>query len=78
MTAEEMATLTEQVLARFHEELLEADDRQFVHLAQRAEALYCSVLGQRMHGLVDDERERRVRQIAELSPLTNRYRAWVS
>jgi hypothetical protein len=78
MTAEEMAALTEQVLARFREELIEADDRQLLHLAQRAEALYSGLLGQRMHGLVDDERDRRVRRDVELSPLTNRYRAWVS
>jgi hypothetical protein len=78
VTAAEMAKLTEQVLARFHEELIEADDRQLLHLAQRAEARYASVLGQRMRGLVDDERERRVRRDAGLSPRTNRYRAWVS
>jgi hypothetical protein len=78
VTAEQMAALTEQVLARFQEELIEADDRQLVHLAQRAEARYSSLLGQRMRGLVDDERDRRVSRHVELSPLTNRYRAWVS
>jgi hypothetical protein len=78
MTAEQMAKLTEQVLARYREELIEADDRQLIHLAQRAEARYSSLLGQRMRGLVDDERDRRVRRHVELSPLTNRYRSWVS
>lgn len=73
-----MAALTEQVLTRFHEELIEADDRQLVHLAQRAEAKYASDLGARMRQLVDDEHDRRVRRAVELSPLTNRYRSWVS
>jgi hypothetical protein len=78
MTAEQMAKLTTQVLARYQEELIEADERQLIHLAQRAEALYAGVLGQRMRGLVDDERDRRVRCHVELSPLTNRHRAWVA
>jgi len=78
VTAEPMAALTEQVLARFHEELIEADDRQLIHLAQRAEARYSSQLGEQMRALVDGEHERRRRQCLGLSPLTNRYRSWVS
>jgi hypothetical protein len=78
MTAEQMAELTDLVLARSQVELIEADDRQLVHLSQRAEASYSGVLGQRMRGLVDDEHDRRIRRHVELSPLTNRYRSWVA
>jgi hypothetical protein len=78
VTAEQMDALTAQVLARFHEELIEADALQLVHLSQRAEAKYTSDLGAQMRQLADDEHDRRVRRFAELSPLTNRYRSWVS
>lgn len=78
MTAEQMAELVDLVLARFQEELIEADAAQLVHLSQRAEARYSSILGDRMRGLVDDEHERRRRLWVETSPLTNRYRAWVA
>lgn len=78
MNAEQMAELVDLVLARFHQELIEADDRQLVHLAQRAEARYDSGLGERMRALVDGERERRRRRWIETSPLTNRHRAWVA
>lgn len=75
--AERMAELTERVLARFREELVEADALQLQHLAQRAEARYSSPLGERMRALVTDELDRRVRRAVELSPLTNRYRSWM-
>jgi acyl carrier protein phosphodiesterase len=54
-----IATLTDKVLARYAVELAEADARQLVHLAQRAEARYASDLGARMRALVDAEHARR-------------------
>jgi len=60
LTAASMQELTRKVLARFADELAEADDLQLIHLAQRAEARYASDLGDRMRDLVDAERSRRV------------------
>ena len=48
------------VLGRFAEELAEADERQFQHLAERAEGRYTTELGDRMRELVDFERTRRI------------------
>ncbi len=48
------------VLGRFAEELAEAGDAQFQHLAQRAEANYRNAeFGDRMRALVDHERTSR-------------------
>jgi hypothetical protein len=62
MDAAAMNTLNMLVLARYAEELEEAagDDRQFEHLAARAEGLYGTPMGQRMRGLADEARARRV------------------
>jgi hypothetical protein len=79
MSPEQMLDqLTDQVLARYQEELIEADAAQLVHLSQRAEARYNSNLGERMRALVDGEHERRAQRQIETSPLTNRYRSWVA
>lgn len=63
IAAAQMAALVDQVLARFADELLEADALQLTHLAQRAEARYQSDLGARMRALVDAERGHRAAQI---------------
>jgi hypothetical protein len=55
-----MTALADKVVARFAQELAEADTLQLEHLAQRAEARYTSDLGKRMRDLVDFERSRRV------------------
>jgi hypothetical protein len=59
-----MAALADKVVARFAQELAEADELQLEHLAQRAEARYTSDLGKRMRDLVDFERSRRVFTVA--------------
>lgn len=51
--------LVNKVLARFSDELAEADDLQLRHLAERAEGRYTTALGDRMRDLVDEERARR-------------------
>jgi hypothetical protein len=52
--------LQNAVLARFAEELADADELQLTHLAQRAEARYASVeFGRQMRDLVDHERAAR-------------------
>lgn len=53
-------TLQLAVLRRFAEELADADERQFRHLAERAEGRYTTELGDRMRELVDHERTRRI------------------
>jgi hypothetical protein len=52
--------LQNAVLARFAEELAEADELQLRHLAERAEARYASAdFGQQMRALVDHEKAAR-------------------
>jgi hypothetical protein len=60
MSPAQMTALTDRVIARYEVELAEADQLQLDHLAQRAEARYTTVLGDRMRACVDFERARRV------------------
>lgn len=57
--------LTLEVLRRFAGELADADDRQFQHLAERAEGRHTTELGDRMRDLVDHERTRRMVGLAD-------------
>jgi hypothetical protein len=59
VTPERMAELTAAVLANFARDLAAADERQFEHLARRAEGRYATDLGRLERDLVNTERERR-------------------
>jgi hypothetical protein len=59
MSPEQMADLTNTVLANYARQLADADPLQFEHLAARAEGNYRTALGARERALVDFERARR-------------------
>jgi hypothetical protein len=59
MSPEQMAALTDLVLANYALDLRKADQLQFEHLAARAEGNYATNLGARERELVDFERARR-------------------
>jgi hypothetical protein len=65
-TAAHMAELTAQVLNHFADELAAATPQQLDHLAERAETLPASVVGDTMRHLVDDEYQRRRRDLIAL------------